>query len=223
MIKKKTVLVLFGVLFASLVLVFLITKAGSWAAQKKNIRLLTLVNLENPLEDEVNPEFALLDDGHMVDIRCVNHLEMLLEAAEAAGHPVIVVEAYISRYEQQSLFDEQVEALRASGMTGEAALAEAARTVPPAGCSEHELGLAVDLADAEHPALDDAQTDAAAQSWLRDNCWRYGFILRYPEGKREVTGVGFIPWHYRYVGPEAAGQMHDLNVTLEEYLEMFYS
>ena len=79
------------------------------------------------------------------------------------------------------------------------------------GESEHELGLAVDIAG------------DGAQAWLRENAWRYGFILRYPEGSESVTGRKCDPSHFRYVGSAAVAQMASLGQTLEEYLEMFFS
>ena len=223
MAKKKTRLILIGVVLAALVLAFLWWRIGNWADQKQNTQLLLLVNAANPLEKEPNPDFALLDDGHMLDVRCSAPLEQMLADARAARHEVLVIEAYISRYEQQALYDEKVEELLSSGMDEENARTAAAQVVPPPGCSEHELGLAVDLADAEQPELDAQQAAAPAQEWLRENSWRYGFILRYPENGRAVTGVDYVPWHYRYVGQEAAGQIHELGITLEEYLDMFYT
>ncbi len=59
--------------------------------------------------------------------------------------------------------------------------------------------------------------------WLMDNSWRYGFILRFPENKTAVTGMDFRPWHYRYIGREAAAQIHELDLSLEEYIQMFYT
>lgn len=223
MAKKKTRLILLGVILAVLVLVFLWWRAGTWAEKKQNTQLLLLVNAATPLEKEPNPDFALLDDGHMLDVRCVEPFEQMLADARTAGYEFVVIEAYISRYEQQAIYDEKVTELIASGMGEELASSTAAETVPPPGCSEHELGLAVDLADAEHPALDGEQAALPGQLWLQENSWRYGFILRYPEDKSAVTGVSGVPWHYRYVGQEAAGQMHELGITLEEYINMFYS
>ena len=223
MAKKKTRLILLGVILAALVLAFLWWRAGTWAEKKQNTQLLLLVNAERPLEKELNPDFALLDDGHMLDVRCAELCEQMLADARAAGCELVVIEAYISRYEQQAVYDAKVSELIATGMEEELAKSTAAETVPPPGCSEHELGLAVDLADAEHPELDESQADMASQLWLQNNSWRYGFILRYPEDKSAVTGVSGIPWHYRYVGEEAAGQIHELEITLEEYIEMFYS
>ena len=71
---------------------------------------------------------------------------------------------------------------------------------------------------ASYQILDEAQEDTAEQKWLMENCWKYGFILRYPTEKSEITGIGYEPWHYRYVGKEAAKEIYEQDITLEEYL-----
>ncbi|MEE0202655.1 MAG: M15 family metallopeptidase [Muricomes sp.] len=86
------------------------------------------------------------------------------------------------------------------------------------GTSEHQLGLAVDIVDIENQILDEDQEKTAVQKWLMENSWRYGFILRYPNDKSDITGIIYEPWHYRYVGNEAAKEIYDLDVCLEEYL-----
>ena len=88
------------------------------------------------------------------------------------------------------------------------AIAEAEKWVAPPGTSEHQLGIAVDIAGAVYEIFD----------WLAEHSWEYGFILRYPPDKTGVTGISGEQWHYRYVGPEAAREIYELGVTLEEYL-----
>ncbi len=80
----------------------------------------------------------------------------------------------------------------------------------------------MDIIDYYYPYLDEGQEDTSTQQWLMENSWRYGFILRYPNDKSEITGIIYEPWHYRYVGYEAAKEIYELDVTLEEYLDMFY-
>ena len=87
------------------------------------------------------------------------------------------------------------------------------------GTSEHATGLAVDIISGQYTGLDDKQGDTAEQEWLMAHCQEYGFILRYPEEKEHITGVIYEPWHYRYVGKQAAEEIHDQNVCLEEYLD----
>jgi len=87
------------------------------------------------------------------------------------------------------------------------------------GTSEHQLGLAVDLVDLDNQNLNESQEKTAVQKWLLENSWKYGFILRYPNDKRKLTGIIYEPWHYRYVGKDAAREIYETGVCLEEYLK----
>ena len=90
--------------------------------------------------------------------------------------------------------------------------------VAPPGTSEHETGLALDITAQSYPVLEQDQEDTPEQQWLMENAWRFGFILRYPQGKTEITGICYEPWHYRYVGREAAKEIQEKGLCLEEYL-----
>ncbi len=107
---------------------------------------------------------------------------------------------------------------RARGYAQEDAQREAARSVAAPGTSEHQLGLAADIVDQSYQSLDDHQAETPVQQWLMAHSWEYGFILRYPPEKSETTGVIYEPWHYRYVGKEAAQAITRQGVCLEEYL-----
>ena len=106
------------------------------------------------------------------------------------------------------------------GVSMEDAPAVAAESVAVPGTSEHQLGLAADIIDEHYPNLDKGQEETGTQKWLMENCWRYGFILRYPNGTTDITGIIYEPWHYRYVGVDYAKEITDLGVTLEEYVAM---
>ena len=97
-------------------------------------------------------------------------------------------------------------------MKEEEARAEALKLVAVPGTSEHQLGLALDIIS------ETDEDDTATWQWLNENCWRYGFILRYPEEKIQITGITYEPWHFRYVGVEAAQEITEQGITLEEYL-----
>ena len=86
--------------------------------------------------------------------------------------------------------------------------------------SEHQLGFAVDIVSINNQRLDHSQEKTAEQQWLIQNSWRYGFILRYPTRKNDITKVGYEPWHYRYVGKKHAKKINELGVCLEEYVKM---
>lgn len=184
--------------------------ADSWA--------LTLVNAGNPLPDDYSPELNTIYNGLNFDTRAVEQLNAMLAAMEDEGLSPVVCSAYRTREYQQTLFDNQVSKQMADGLDREQAEIEARRYVAYPGTSEHELGLAADIVSAGYQLLDDAQADTAEIKWLYENGWRYGFILRYPKGKEDITGVTYEPWHFRYVGEEAAKKITDGNLCLEEFL-----
>lgn len=123
--------------------------------------------------------------------------------------------------DQTYLFQNKVDRVLAAnpGYTREQAEAEAATVVAPPGTSEHQLGLAVDIIDTKLWDLVEEQENLPGQQWLMEHCHEYGFILRYPKGTTDVTGIIYEPWHYRYVGLELAAELHELGVTVEEYME----
>ena len=90
--------------------------------------------------------------------------------------------------------------------------------VAPPGASEHQTGLAMDIGQKNKIHLETSFRDTVGGIWCRENCWRFGFILRYNEGWEEITGYSYEPWHFRYVGKEFAKQIHDANVPLETWL-----
>ena len=96
---------------------------------------------------------------------------------------------------------------------------ETKKSVAVPGTSEHATGLAVDIIASDYEELDEAQGDTPEQKWLMEHWAEYGFILRYPPEKADVTGIIYEPWHYRYVGKEAAKEITEKGLTLEEYLE----
>lgn len=117
------------------------------------------------------------------------------------------------------LFDNQVEKWKNQGCSENEAKIEAGKLVAVPGTSEHQLGLALDIVDISYQLLEEDQQDTPAQKWLLENCWKYGFILRYPKDKMDITKISYEPWHYRYVGKKAAKEIFDSKICLEEYLE----
>ena len=88
---------------------------------------------------------------------------------------------------------------------------------------EHQAGLAVDIVYQSYQLLDKKREDMPVQQWLMTHCAEYGFILRYPPEKSEVTGIGYEPWHYRYVGLDASGEIAEQSIYLEEYLALDFA
>ncbi len=180
---------------------------------------LILVNPWHKLPEGYTVETTALLNGESVDSRCYSSLQQMLnDCQEQSGGIPIVCSSYRPHEKQVRLYEEQVATLMKAGKTREEAEKEAGTVVAVPGTSEHELGLAVDICDSENQMLDDSQANTKTQQWLMKNCWDYGFILRYPVNKSEITGIIYEPWHYRYVGVEAAREIRDRNICLEEYL-----
>ncbi len=194
--------------------------------EKDRQDLLVLVNPWNPVPDNLNARLVSIgktDAGGnpvMLDERAAAGLKRMLKDCINAGLAPVPLSAYRTEEYQQELFDNKVERLIAEMQTPYELLEEtAAREVARPGTSEHQTGLAVDIVDEFYPSLDSTQEWMDTQRWLMKNCTDYGFILRYPNGTSEVTGIIYEPWHYRYVGKSVAREIADRGITLEEYLE----
>lgn len=180
---------------------------------------LILVNPWNPLPDEYNISLTSLPNGHAIDSRCYPALTEMMNDCREAGCQPLICSSYRSQEKQESLYQERIDELTAQGYSKKDAKAKAATSVARPGTSEHQAGLAVDLVDNSHQILDATQQDTPVQQWLMENSWKYGFILRYPNDKSSLTGIIYEPWHYRYVGKEAAQEIYERGICLEEYLE----
>lgn len=168
-----------------------------------------VVNCWNPVPEGYAP--ALVSYGeHQIDASAYDALTQMLADSKAAGMTCLVNNIYRSEETQQYIWNRKRRALMAEGHDYVTANALTGRSVAVPGHSEHHTGLAADI---NTPELED-------QNWLAEHCWDYGFILRYPSGKREVTGIIYEPWHYRYVGLELAQELKELGLCLEEYMQM---
>ena len=132
----------------------------------------------------------------------------------------ITISSYRSTSKQKKLFNDKIKEYKNKGYSDEEAYKEASYWVLIPGTSEHETGLSVDIVSIDNQVLDENQEKTKEQKWLMENSYKYGFILRYPTNKKDITGVNYEPWHYRYVGKENALQIKKLNVCLEEYIEI---
>ena len=179
---------------------------------------LVLVNPWNPLPAGYEPPLTQLANGQSVDARCYPDLQAMMDDCRAAGLQPLICSSYRTWDDQEGLYQDRVRRFLAEGYSEDEAGARAGTVVAVPGTSEHQLGLAVDIVDLSNQNLDETQEDTAVQGWLLEHSWEYGFILRYPRDKSEITGIIYEPWHYRYVGAEAAAEIHAGGLCLEEYL-----
>lgn len=180
---------------------------------------LLLVNGSHPLPDGfAEPELTKLRNGQHIDSRVYPALQKMMDAAREEGLKPLICSSFRPAEKQAALYEKKVRSYLAEGYGRQAAEEQAAQWVARPGTSEHQSGLAVDIVAEDYQLLDEAQQHTAVQKWLMAHCAEYGFILRYPTDKSELTGVGFEPWHYRYVGREAAQEIMEKGICLEEYL-----
>ena len=175
---------------------------------------LILVNRDNCIPADYEVQLTELSNGEKVDSRIYPELQEMFNAAREQGYGLFVREGYRTQEEQQQLMDEKIEAYENEGKSKPEAKKLAEQWVAIPGTSEHQLGIAVDInADTSKSSRDDVY------KWLEENAHRYGFIKRYPSNKTDITGVINEPWHYRYVGKEAASEIYSQGICLEEYIE----
>lgn len=174
---------------------------------------LIVVNRWNELPKDYSITLTELSNGQKVDSRIYPYLQEMFDAMRAEGVYPIVREGYRTAEEQQAILDERIQRYLNEGYPRSKAEKTAKEQVAVPGTSEHQLGIAVDInADAVKSSNDDVY------AWLAENAHIYGFIQRYPQGKIEVTGTEYEPWHYRYVGAEAAQEIYSQGICLEEYI-----
>lgn len=184
--------------------------------------LLILVNKNNPLPESYEVSLKTLPDGvNKAAKDAYQPLCDMLNAGRKEGLAFEICSSYRSVERQKELFYEDLEALIRRGFSYEKAYKEVASETMPPGHSEHSTGLAFDIVSLNYQMLDANQTNTPESQWLQKHCAEYGFILRYPVGKEDITHINFESWHYRYVGIETASYIIENELTLEEYLEAF--
>ena len=181
--------------------------------------LLTLVNFENTIPKDWKVDLEQLNNGQSVDRRIYDDLIAMLQAAKSEGLNPLICSSYRTNEKQEQLYQNKVSEYLSQGYSKVEASDKAAFWVARPGTSEHQLGLAVDIVSIKNQRLDRSQENTVEQRWLIQNSWKYGFVLRYPTNKNSITGVGYEPWHYRYVGKEHAKKINELGVCLEEYVK----
>lgn len=189
---------------------------------EENKTLLVLVNKEHALEDaSYENNLRNICNGRLQASKALyGDLVDLLAAAGEDGYQYWIASAYRSRERQQELVDEDVARYMAQGMSKQEALAKTYEQTMPAGKSEHETGLALDILCSENLNMDETQAKEPGNQWLVEHAHEFGFILRYPKDKEEITGISYEPWHFRYVGKEAAAFLREYDLTLEEFWEL---
>lgn len=182
-----------------------------------------LIDSDNPLPTDFEIELAKIQGDFEMDVRCADYAQAMLKAAEEDGIYLRVVSAYRSLEKQAENFDNYVAKLIAQGYSRQAAYQRTAAEIARPGESEHNAGLAVDILTLSWwQTHDDITADfenTEEFTWLWDNAWRYGFILRYPKNSETITGFTYEPWHYRFVGTYYSEMIYRSGLCLEDYMK----
>ena len=209
---KKILALIIGVLLIYLVYYLQKPYVYSSVDPISEINPLILVNSENAFPDNVNLNLVFFN-GYQVADTIYNDLVDMYNAALDDNITLKINNAYRSKDEQTHIFESKMKAYENEGYTKEKAYEQTKLTVQVPGYSEHETGLAIDFSSEGH-----YDENEKMWKWLKNNAYKYGFILRYPEDKYEITKIDYEPWHYRYVGKKSAKEISNKNLTLEEYL-----
>ncbi len=180
---------------------------------------LILVNKQNMVPEDYSFELGTIRGSIQADVRILEDLNQMIEGAKTDGVYLTVCSGCRDYNRQTVLFDKKIRNYMGSGMSYFDAYSIASQAVTIPGKSEHQIGLALDIISNKYSSLDEGFADTEAGKWLAANCDQYGFILRYPLGKENITGIEYEPWHFRYVGKEAAASIMQQGITLEEYVE----
>ena len=179
---------------------------------------IILVNSENPLPEDYQIELANIDKTRKFDKRAIGELNNMILAMRNSGISNIWVQsAYRTIEYQQQLYNNSINKYLRQGKNQEEAKVLTENQLAKPGQSEHNLGLAVDF-----NYVDESFEKTRAFAWLKENAQNYGFILRYPKEKENITKILYEPWHWRYVGQEHAKKIKELGVCLEEYINSEY-
>ena len=185
-----------------------------------------LVNKQNPVSKDycsnIDTEWVYESwKPYYMDARCAPHLIQMIEDAEKDGIHLVIVSGYRTFEYQQDNFDRSVEErINERGMSEEEAIADTKLEVAQPGESEHNSGLACDIMQDDYTDMtDDGFKYKEGYAWLSEHAADYGFILSFPEGKTDITGIKFEPWHYRYVGKYYAKIITEKKLCLEEFFD----
>lgn len=179
-----------------------------------------LANELHMLPKDFEVELEKTYNGQRVDSRIRGELEAMIDAARKDGYHLMICSSYRDYKKQDQLMDESIAKFIRRGLSYKDAFFKTKEQIALTGASEHHTGLAVDIVGKNHQSLDESQADTKEAKWLAEHAAEYGFILRYPKDKEDITMISFESWHYRYVGKEAAEYMKEKNLCLEEFIEL---
>ena len=183
---------------------------------------LSLMNREYILEGELELDLADIGNGHELESEAAEAITRMVKDARQEGLYINVTSSYRTYNYQVSLFQNKIRRLENSGYTHTNAVKEAGTVVAVPGTSEHQLGLSVDFVTNRYKSLDEGIRSTKEYKWVEQHAWEYGYVIRYPSDKSDITGIISEPWHLRYVGIPAAKLISEQDLCLEEFLGVAY-
>lgn len=197
-----------------------ITDTETLAFESSDWRL-TLINKQHPIPDEYDFKLGTFTSGMRCDERVIEDLLLMMQAAKRDGLNLVVRSPYRTSDHQEDNFNGRIKSYMKQGLSYMEAYKVTSRVITVPGCSEHEVGLALDITSDSYIPLLQGFADTREGEWLEEHSHEYGFILRYPSGKEYITGIEYEPWHFRYVGREAAAVMKTEDLCLEEFWDKY--
>ncbi|MCM1039768.1 MAG: M15 family metallopeptidase [Roseburia sp.] len=182
---------------------------------------LVLVNKQHPIPEDYSFNLGTIKENMQCDERIIVDLLAMLQAAKDDGVSLVICSPYRNQDRQEMLFEKKIKAYMEQGYSYMEAYKTASQAVTIPGASEHQIGLSLDFFSANYTFLNEGFAETEAGKWLAEHSWEYGFILRYPEGKEYITSIEYEPWHFRYVGKEAAMVMTRDDLCLEEFWDKY--
>lgn len=182
---------------------------------------LVLINKQHPIPDNYDFKLGTFTSGMRCDERVIEDLLLMMQAAKKDGLNLVVRSPYRTSDHQEDNFNDRIKSYMRQGLSYMEAYKATSRVITVPGCSEHEVGLALDITSDTFIPLLQGFADTEEGKWLEEHSHEYGFILRYPSGKEYITGIEYEPWHFRYVGREAAAVIKDEGLCLEEFWDKY--
>lgn len=181
---------------------------------------LILVNKQHPIPEDYSFTLGTIKGSMKCDERILDQLTQMMQAARQDGVTLVIRSPYRNDSRQDYLFNRKLKNYMKKKMSYLEAFRASAQAVTIPGSSEHQIGLALDIVSDTYTLLEEGFADTDAGRWLAQNSYKYGFILRYPKGKEDITGIEFEPWHFRYVDEPSATYIYQHNLTLEEFVQL---
>ena len=182
---------------------------------------LVLINKQHPIPEDYSFNLGTIKDDMRCDERIISDLLAMMQAAKNDGVILKIQSPYRTDFRQETNFNDRIKRYMGQGYSYMEAYKLTSQVITVPGASEHQVGLALDITCDTYDSLTQGFGETKAGEWLAEHSCEYGFTLRYPEGKEYITSIEYEPWHFRYVGREAATIMRDEGICLEEFWDRY--